>query len=626
MANARPMYRHATVRLKSQELRRMGCVGAALAVGAALVAARVVHLQVFQHDALYDAGMRRRLRRRPLLAKRGAILDRHGKPLAQTQICCHIAIDPTSVREPETMARILAKRLDSNPTELQAQIVQAQHSGRRYLRVATSAPMERYQALRTDLENAFRHLRRDERPVLTREQVPTRAYPQGSIAPQVIGLTQLQEDNLTGNRLVAVGGIEKSFDAVLAGKNGVEEGEIAPGGLLIPETIRQRELPADGASMRLTLDTAIQTVAEDALEQLWRKHRPKGALILVLEPHTGDILAIANRPTFDLATRKGLQPPRNDTPAERNRAMEPLRNRAVEFLYEPGSTVKPLVVASLLAEGAISPTSRYSCQGALRVGNKPIRCVVHGRGRGHGMQTLEDVLCHSCNVAMAQMGLRVGLEGVYHALQRFHLFEPMQAGLAGELVGRTIPPDKVRWGRELRATNLAFGQGLMVSPLALAAAYGALANDGLWVAPRIVLEPAPVRREPEPIVPPEHTRLVIRGLVQAVEQGTGKLAQLKGYWVAGKTGTAQKAIEGGRGYAQGRYIASFVGIVPADAPRAVILVLADEPQNGYYGGEVAAPAFRQVAQYLMWYWRIPPSRRETTRTQPTIFNPRTRAG
>jgi cell division protein FtsI/penicillin-binding protein 2 len=242
------------------------------------------------------------------------------------------------------------------------------------------------------------------------------------------------------------------------------------------------------------------------------------------------------------------------------------------------------------------------------------------------MQTLEDVLCHSCNVAMAQMGLRVGLEGVYHALQRFHLFEPMQAGLAGELVGRTIPPDKVRWGRELRATNLAFGQGLMVSPLALAAAYGALANDGLWVAPRIVLEPAPVRREPEPIVPPEHTRLVIRGLVQAVEQGTGKLAQLKGYWAAGKTGTAQKAIEGGRGYAQGRYIASFVGIVPADAPRAVILVLADEPQNGHYGGEVAAPAFRQVAQYLMWYWRIPPSRRETTRTQPTIFNPRTRAG
>jgi stage V sporulation protein D (sporulation-specific penicillin-binding protein) len=544
MANARPMYRHATVRLKSQELRRMGCLGAGLALGGALVAARVVQLQVFQHDALFEAGMRRRLRRRPLLAKRGAILDRHGKPLAQSQICCHIAVDPTRVREPDTLARLLTKRLGGNSTELQAQLLQAQQSGRRYLRVATSAPIERYQALRTDLEASFRHLRRDERPVLMREHTPARAYPQGSIAPQVIGLTQLQEDNLTGNRLVAVSGIEKGYDGVLAGKNGVEEGEIAPGGLLIPETIRQRELPADGASMRLTLDTAIQAVAEDALEQLWRKHRPKGALILVLEPHTGDILAIANRPTFDLATRKGLQSPRNDTPAERDRAMEPLRNRAVEFLYEPGSTIKPLVVASLLAESAISPASRYSCQGALRVGNKPIRCVVHGRGRGHGMQTLEDVLCHSCNVAMAQMGLRVGLEGVYHALQRFHLFEPMQAGLAGELVGRTIPPDKVRWGRELRATNLAFGQGLMVSPLALAAAYGALANDGLWVAPRIVLEPAPARREPEPIVasrtrPPRHSRAGAGG-------GTGhrQTRAVEGLLGSGKNGHGAESYRG----------------------------------------------------------------------------------
>lgn len=626
MARTRPMYRHATVRLKAQELRRLNWAHALLGLGGAVVAARVVQLQVFQHDALLEAGLRRRLRRRPLLAKRGAILDRNGKPLAQSQVCCHIAIDPMRVREPEKMARILARHLGGNAAALQAQILQAQQSERRYLRVATSVPIERYRALQTDLEAAFRHLKRDERPVLTREYTPTRAYPQGSLAPQVIGLTQLHESREAGNTLVAVSGIEKSYDAVLAGKNGVEEGEIAPSGLLIPETIRYRELPTDGAAVRLTLDTAIQTVAEDALEQLWRKHRPKGALLLVLDPHTGDILALANRPTFDLATREGLNRPRSDTPAERDRAMEPLRNRAVEFLYEPGSTVKPLVVASLLAEGAVSPTSRYYCSGAFRVGRKPIRCVVHGRGRGHGRITLEEALCHSCNVAMAQMGLRVGLEGMYRALQRFHLFEPMGAGFAGERVGHTIPPERVRWGRELRATNLAFGQGLMVSPLALAAAYGALANEGFWIAPRIVLEPALIRREPEPIVPPEHARLVIRGLVQAVEEGTGKHARLKGYWIAGKTGTAQKAMEGGRGYAPGKYVASFVGIAPADVPRAVILVLADEPQNGYYGGEVAAPAFRQVAQFLMWYWRLPPSRREATRPQPTIFNPRTRAG
>lgn len=600
----------------------MGCVSAALALGGVVVATRVVQLQVLQHNALLETGLRRRWRRRPLLAKRGAVLDRHGKPLAQSQICCHIAIDPMRVQEPEITARLLAKRLGGTPNQWRARLLQAQQARRRYLRVATSVPIKHYQMLRADFEAAFQHLSRADRPLLMREHIPARIYPQGSIAPQVIGLTRLHESLEEGNRLVALNGVEKSYDAVLSGRNGVEEGEIAPGGLLIPDTIRRRELPTDGANVRLTLDAAIQAVAEDALEQLWRKHRPKGALIIVLEPNTGDILAIANRPTFDLATRKGLTRPRIDTPEARNRAMEPLRNRAVEFLYEPGSTVKPLVVAALLAEGAIDPARRYHCTGTIRVGNKAIRCVVHG----HGTIMLEDVLSQSCNVAMAQMGLRVGLEGVYRALQRFHLFSPMETGLAGERVGHTIPPDQVRWGRELRATNLAFGQGLMVSPMAIAAAYGALANNGHWIAPRIALEPAPVRRDPEPIVPPEHVRLVMRGLVQAVEQGTGKQAQLRGYWVAGKTGTAQKALEGGRGYAQGKYIASFVGIVPADAPRAVIMVLADEPQNGYYGGEVAAPAFRQVAQYLMWYWRIPPSRRDATRSQPPIFNPRTRAG
>lgn len=626
MANARPAYRHAAVRLKSQELQRIRGVGAALAVGGLVVAARVVQLQVFQHDAMLEAGLRRRWRRRPLLAKRGTILDRHGKPLAQSHIGCHIAIDPMLVPEPETMARLFAKRLGGTPHEWRARLLQAQRDGRRYLRVATSVSVERSRALQADLESAYRHLERHKRPMLMREYAPIRLYPQGSIAPQVIGLTQLHESLEEGNRLVALNGIEKSCDAILSGKNGVEEGEIAPGGLLIPDTIRQRELPTDGANVRLTLDTAIQAVAEDALGQLQRTHHPKGALIIVLDPHTGDILAIANRPTFDLTTRKGLTRPRTNTPEARDRAMEPLRNRAVEFLYEPGSTTKPLVVAALLAEGAIDPARRYSCTGTIRVGDKAIRCVVHGRRRGHGTLTLEDALSQSCNVAMAQMGLRVGLEGVYRALQRFHLFSPMETGLAGERVGRTIPPDQVRWGRELRATNLAFGQGMMVSPMAIAAAYGALANDGRWIAPRIVLEPAPVRHDPEPIVPPEYVRLVMRGLVQAVEQGTGKRAQLRGYWVAGKTGTAQKALEGGHGYAQGKYIASFVGIVPADAPRAVIMVLADEPQNGYYGGDVAAPAFRQVAQYLMWYWRIPPSRRDATRSQPTIFNPRTRAG
>jgi cell division protein FtsI/penicillin-binding protein 2 len=613
MAKSIPHNRHAVVRLKAEDLRRIGIARSLLTLGGAAIVGRLVHLQALQHAELRAEGERRRQVERPLLAVRGAILDRHGKPLAQSELCCHITIDPMSIREVDTFARLLAQHLGKDTHYWQAQILQAQAQRRRYLRVAIKSPLSRYERLKKACRESFKHLKRNERPVVYREELPARYYPQGSLAPQVLGLTQLVEDKKQGNRLVATSGIERSYDKRLAGANGIEQGERTPYGYLIPETVRQRIAPRDGAPVQLTLDAAIQQAAEDALEQLDRKHRPKGALIIVLDPHTGDLLAIANRPTFDLATREGLRSPRNDSEAERDRAMEPLRNRAVEFLYEPGSTVKPLVAAALLEASIYKPVSRFHCAGAYPVSKKRIRCSENKR---HGNQTLEDVICHSCNVAMAQMGLRAGLEGVYNALQRFHLFEPMGAGFAYEEVGRTIPPDKVRWGRELRAANLAFGQGLLTTPLALAAAYGALANEGRWIAPRIVLDPPLKREPPQQIIAPEHARLVIQGLVRAVEEGTGKQAQVKGYWVAGKTGTAQKALEGGRGYAAGKYIASFVGMIPAENPRAVILVLADEPQNGYYGGEVAAPAFRQVAQFLMWYWRIPSTRRENTRIPP----------
>lgn len=613
MAKSIPHSRHAMVRLKAEELRRIGIARGLLAIGGAAIVGRLIYLQGFQHATLRAEGEKRRLVDRPLLALRGAILDRHGKPIAQSEFCCHIAIDPMSVREVDTFAQLLANHLGKDAGYWRAQILQAQARQKRYLRVAIAAPLSRYERLRAACKDAFSHLKRDERPVITGERLPMRRYPQESLAPQVIGLTDPIEDREHGNRLVAVSGIERSYDGRLAGVNGREEGERAAGGMLIPETIRKRIPPQDGEPVQLTLDTAIQQAAEDALEQLWRKHRPKGALIIVLDPRTGDLLAIANRPTFDLATRAGLRTPRNDTPAERDRALEPMRNRAVEFLYEPGSTIKPLVIAALMGQGQLRPDSRFQCNGSIVINRRRIGC---SEGKRHGSQSLDDVVSHSCNVAMAQMGLRARLTGVYDALKRFHLFEPMGAGFAYVEAGRTIPPEKVRWGRELRAANLAFGQGLLTTPLALTAAYGALANEGRWIAPRIVLNPPIERKPPEPIVAPEHARLILNGLVRAVEDGTGNPAQVKGYWVAGKTGTAQKALEGGRGYAKGKYIASFVGIVPADSPRAVILVMADEPQNGYYGGDVAAPTFRQVAQFLMWYWRIPSTRRETTRTPP----------
>ncbi len=579
-------------RISKEERWRLQVAGGLCALGGVALAARLFQLQIVQGAELRELAARRRLRRRPILARRGAILDRWNRPLARSIYQYHLALDPTSVRNPDQLFELVRTHLKIDPRPLEQAIREAQAQGRRYLRFATFVPPHRAEPFL----KAYRAIPLREKPaIINKEVIPAREYPNSRLAPQVLGLVQLEEDPDEGNRLVPLGGIEKSMEARLRGVNGIEEGEGAPGGLIIPETLRARTLPVDGKPVRLTLDAAIQEAAEQALDALWQKHRPAGALALVLDARTGEILALANRPTFDLVTREGLKG-----------QMEALRNRAISFLYEPGSTLKPLVMAMALADAQVRLTSRFHCTGSMPIGKRRIRCVVHGKGRGHGIQTPEEALLNSCNVAMAQIGMRAGLEWLYSALQRLHLLEPTGVELPAEESGYTTPPDEVRWGRDLREANLAFGQGAQVTPLALAAAYTVLANEGQYRRPHILYENAQ-REAPIPVIEPLYARAVVAALVRAVEEGTGKKARLDGYWVAGKTGTAQKAIPG-RGYASGKYIASFIGIVPADRPRAIIMVLADEPRNGYYGGEVAAPVFRQIAQFLMWHWKVPPNR------------------
>ncbi len=563
--------------------------------GGMLLSARLAQLQIVQANELRQIAERRRLRTRPLLAMRGAIYDRHHKLLARSTINYHVVIDPMSVKEPEAVAHWLAKFLGLDARELAAKIRAKQARNSRYLIVKRSAPPSQVEPLLRE----YRALPFRERPViLDTEQVPAREYPNSHLAPQVIGLTTLQGSRDEGFWLAPQGGVESGMNAVLAGQNGIVEGEAAPGGLMIPETIIQRALPRDGKAVRLTLDLAIQEAAELALDELCQRHRPKGALAIVMDPRTGELLAIANRPTTDLATRRGLE-----------RSWEPMHNRAVSLLHEPGSTLKPLVVAWALEQKRVRAHERFHCPGSIAIGRRRIGCSARGGGRrAHGAQTVEEVLLNSCNVAAALIGLRLGAESLYNAFERFHLVGSLDIPLPGVEAGYAPNPRTLRYGRDIRTANWSFGQGLMLTPLALTAGYAVLANEGIYRSPRLVIEPAPVAvAPPEPVLSPETCRAVLRALVRAVEEGTGKLARLPGYWVAGKTGTAQKAEPQG-GYVRGRYIASFVGIVPADRPRAVIMVLADEPVNGYYGGVVAAPAFRQIAQFLMWYWKVAPNR------------------
>ncbi len=586
--------------------------GVCALIGVGIIA-RLFQLQVLQGDELRRIAEQRRYRRRPLPAKRASIQDRSGQPLTRTVERYHLVLDPMSVRNPTAVAHWLAQWLPLDPKELEHSIHRAQEKKSRYLRFATLLPPAKAEPLL----KAYRAIPLRQKPaILNKEVVPSREYPHGRLAIQVLGLTQIEESREKGNTLQPIGGIEQALDEWLRGKNGLVEGELAPGGFFMPETVRMHTLPMDGKEVRLTLDLSIQSATEDALDGLCRLHHPKGALAIVLDARTGEILALANRPTFDPTTRKELE-----------HSSEPLRNRAVHFRYEPGSTLKPLIVAMALSDEILQPSARFYCPGALSIGNRRIKCVVHGR-RGHGNQYLEDVIRNSCNVAMAQIGRRAGLEWLYDVFHRLRLLNPMGVGLPNEWVGYTDPPSQIKGrGEEIRATNLAFGQGILVTPLALVSAFGILANEGRYLPPRLVLEPPISPSAPKkevggtglqtqypasPVMTPEATRLVIRGLVQAVEEGTGKRARVPGYWVAGKTGTAQKAVPK-RGYSKGLYISSFIGIVPADRPRAIILVLADEPQNGYYGGEVCAPTFRQIAQFLMWYWKVTPNRKGSER-------------
>ena len=582
-------------RQRQQEQNRLNMVGGLLALGGAAVVARLFTLQVLEAESLQQAARERRERRRPLLARRGAILDRHGRPLAQTALYYHLAIDPRTVRDPAEAARWFARWLGLPPETLEAAIRDAQARNARYRRIATFVPQHRAEPLL----QAYRAIPTRQRPaLLMREVIPARELPEKHLAVQVIGLTTLEENKAHGAQLKPLCGIELKMESMLQGRNGYEEGEVAPSGVIIPETLRARQPPVDGQPVRLTLDSTIQEAVEEALEDLYHRHKPAGALALVLDARTGEILALANRPTFDPVTRKELA-----------RNTEPLRNRAINFLYEPGSTLKPVTIAAALDEGIIRPTDRFSCFANFKVGRRSIRCVVHGRR--HGWQTPEEVLKNSCNIASAQIGLRCGLERLYRVLQRFHLLEPTGVELPAEWSGYTDSPERVRYGRSLRAANLAFGQGLFVTPLALAAAYAVFANEGQWVQPHLLHGRSDGRRSQ--VIQPETARIIKRALLRAVEEGTGKRAQIPGYWIAGKTGTAQKALPH-RGYVPGKYIASFIGIVPADEPRAIVMVLTDEPRNGYYGGEVAAPTFRRIAQFLLWYWKIPPTR--TRRSEP----------
>ena len=513
----------------------------------------------------------------PLLARRGTIYDRDGKKLTLSIDAYDIYADPTMVTNKEAVASRLAPLIGWK----QDSLLRALNRRGRFV----------YLVRRADVE-LWRKVKAENFPGIDANPTMKRVYPGGTLAAHVLGFT-----NVDG---VGIEGLEKEFDRELRGFDGYVIAEVDARGTIIPGSRRERVTPVNGKDIVLTIDSTVQHCLEMELEKSYTDHAAIGASAVVIDPKTGQILALANMPTFD--------PNHVDQSNANSR-----RNRAVTDIYEPGSTLKTITASAALESKVVDMDDTFYCSGSMRVGRRTVRCSLHPPFmHGHGACNVAKILKYSCNMGAAGMGFRLGSEKLYRYEKAFGLCEKPGSELPGEMRGMC---DRWQDWPQIKLANVAFGQGIAVTPLQLAKAYAAVANDGMLMRPYIVKEIRLPDGTPETIKGPVLVRRVIseqtaavvsQALHGVVSGGTGKTARVEGYKVAGKTGSAQKASLTGRGFAAGRFIASFVGFLPLTDPRVVILVAVDEPKGTHWGATVAAPVFQQVAREAMWRMKVAP--------------------
>lgn len=546
---------------------------------------RLVDLQVRQAGRLRDLAADQAIRPVTLPAPRGAIYDRVGRALAINVPVWSVYVDPKMVPDAPATAATLASMLQVP----QDTLVRALRSPSRFVWLArrlSEATVSRIRALKL--------------PGVGFVQEEQRVYPNGPLAATVLGFTGTDNQGLAG--------VELSYDRVLRGVAGKAYVLVDGNGHEIPATRQIVVAPREGAALMLTIDQVIQFIAERELASAIETAQAKGGTAIVIDPSTGELLALATRPAFD------PNAPDLTWPAS-------WRNRAISDVYEPGSTFKVLLATAAIESGTVALTDRFYCQGWMVVAGKVIRDAEQRAG-GHGSQNLSDIIKNSCNVGAAQVGMRLGKARLVVWLRRFGFGVPTGVDLPGEASG-LIRPTREWYDPTLQ--TISFGQGLSVTPLQLLVAAAAIANGGVAVRPHVgrVLREAEGGTEPlasaqgRRLMTPETAKAVTEMMKRVVAEGTGTAAALEGYRVAGKTGTAQKPDPAG-GYAPGKFVASFVGFVPADAPRLAILVVIDEPRGKYYGGEVAAPMFARIALQVLRYLNVAPS---TTLSGVTIASP-----
>lgn len=573
--------------LRSAKVRALAacCI---LAAFFTVFSGRLIFLQVRRHESFAALANGKHVARQPCFARRGLIQDINYERLAENDPICNVVADGTLLKNPAAVAEVLAGPLGLDEAALRAKLT----TSRRYVVIKKQVP----QAVTAELENRLgvRSLRG-----ISFEPDAARIYPNGSMLCHVVGFMNAEHEG--------VDGIERQLDDYLRGHDGFRCIERDRTGKELVAYRGQERAPRDGCNVRLSVDLNLQNIVETELDTACAQFHPKKAIAILMRPATGEILALANRPNFDLNDIR-TQPAGYVT--EHSAQM---KNSAVIDMMEPGSTFKMVTAAAALNEKLVHPQTVIQCEfGHFLYAGR----VLHDHGKGFPELTVEDILMHSSNIGAAKLGLQLGEQRLYEYIRRFGFGERTGVMLPGEIPGLLYPPHK--WSK-LSITRIPMGQEVAVTPLQTITAMSAIANGGHLMIPQIVHEitdgegnvvssfpPTEVRQ----VVSPEVAKQMRHALKSVVSpKGTAPLAQISGFPVAGKTGTAQK-IDPHGGYLAGKYIVSFCGFFPADNPEVAGLVMLDEaitrPELNY-GGSVAAPVFSRIGEKAARYLNLTPA-------------------
>lgn len=557
--------------------RRAAMVGIALLLALFGLGYRAWTVSVKEHSYWAERGNRQQIGLFRLHAGRGEIVDRNYLSLAVNDRGYKIVLNPRLIRATEgERQRVMAHLLEMFPDADTAYLDEELSKDKAYRMLRFSLDDQQAKTVESWAS-----------PGITLEQVPDRVYPRQLLAAHVLGRVNNQN---SGNL-----GVELSMDHVLAGRDTVSLAHVAS---------HQKKLLVDGhpdaGSSRgnnvvLTLDSAIQAMAEEEINTLVENWHPVGASIVVLDPKSGEILALTNRPSFD--------------PNHRIDAASKTANLAVQAAYEPGSTAKAITVAAAIEEGTIRKNQTFFCEEG-RWQYTPDHAIRDTKASE--WLDVTEILATSSNICTTKIADTLGKQSLHRWVRKFHFGERPDVKLPGATKG--LVADWEDWS-DIQAANVSFGQGMSASPLQVASAFATLANGGVYNSPtmvkRVIATDGSVVLEHEPsgerLLRRSTARTVLDMLTAVVhtKKGTGKNAVIEGYTVAGKTSTAQKADHKNGGYFEDQYYASFVGAVPAADPRVVILVSVDNPEGGYYGNQVAAPTFSRLGARVMTYLGVP---------------------